>query len=47
MPAGTAGTEITSLSIKRIEAQPDSRPRAAAAKAKVNRRTIVFMKVLS
>jgi hypothetical protein len=33
MPGGTAATETTSLSINRIEAQPDSQLKASAAKA--------------
>jgi hypothetical protein len=33
MPAGTAGTETTSLSIKRIEAQPVNTVKAKVAKA--------------
>jgi hypothetical protein len=38
MPGGTAATETTSLSINRIEAQPDSQLKASAAKANENHR---------
>jgi hypothetical protein len=38
MPGGTAATETTSLSINRIEAQPDSQLKAIAAKANENHR---------
>jgi hypothetical protein len=38
MPAGTAATETTSLSIRRIEAQPDKKVKAIAAKAIENHR---------
>jgi hypothetical protein len=38
MPAGTAATETTSLSIRRIEAQPVIKVKAIAAKAIENHR---------
>jgi hypothetical protein len=38
MPGGTAATETTSLSIRRIEAQPVKKVKAIAAKAIENHR---------
>ena len=40
MPGGTATTEVTSLSTKRIEAQPDKRVMAIAAKTIEKNRVI-------
>jgi hypothetical protein len=46
MPAGTAATETTSLSIRRIEAQPDKKVKAIAAMASPKRRVRLSISAL-